>query len=194
MSRIRRFFPHVSLAAATLFAACLPLQGGKPAEMVAGPALHPATSKQVLDEVHRPGASVVLVNIWATWCIPCREEFPDIVRISKEFEARGLRVVLVSADFGEGRETQVSKFLVAQGVTFPSFIKEEKDEIFIDAIDPQWSGALPVSLLYDGSGKQRDMWEGSATYAELKEKVLEVLGPPAQIKQTEEVEQSKEAR
>ncbi len=163
-------------------------------EKGAGPGLRTATSKQVLEEVHRPGAKVILVNVWATWCVPCREEFPDLVRLHRDFEKRGLRLVLVSADFDDDRETTVRKFLVAQGVDFPSLLKEEKDEVFIDGLDPRWSGALPVSLLYDGSGKQLDIWEGSETYDELKARVLEVLGASGSNEKTEEVKQPKEAR
>ena len=46
--------------------------------------------------------SVVLVNFWATWCVPCREEFPDLVRLEKAYRGQGLSVVGVSTDLAEG--------------------------------------------------------------------------------------------
>jgi len=160
------------------------------------PMLTPATSKRVHEEVLRPGATAVLVNVWATWCLPCREEFPDLMRVYRDFQDRGLRLVLLSADFEDDRETQVRKFLKAQGVDFASFLKEkqEKDEAFIDGIDPEWSGVMPVSLLYDGSGKRRNFWEGSASYAEIRERVLEVLDHPAPVGQRTEEVKPKEVR
>jgi thiol-disulfide isomerase/thioredoxin len=201
MHRMRRIFSSVIVVAAMLGAGggSVPARGpmsAVPVEKASGstPALSPATSKQVHDEVLRPGATAVLVNVWATWCIPCREEFPDLMRVYRELESRGLRLVLVSADFEDDREAQVGKFLKGQGVSFPSFLKQEKDESFIDGIDPEWSGVMPVSLLYDGSGKRRNFWEGSASYAEIRERVLEVLDHPASnSRKTEEV-QPKEAR
>jgi thiol-disulfide isomerase/thioredoxin len=63
------------------------------------PALESATAERILMKVREPGATAVVMNIWATWCIPCREEFPDLMRVRREYERRGLRVVLVSADF-----------------------------------------------------------------------------------------------
>src|ERR1041384_5011802 len=104
----------------------------------AGPSVIPATSKNILLAVREPGAKVVLVNMWATWCGPCREEFPDIVRLAKNYRDRGLRVVFVSWD----TDAAVTwRFLAKQGVDFPSYIKadSERDPAFIDAIEPRWT-------------------------------------------------------
>jgi thiol-disulfide isomerase/thioredoxin len=140
-----------------------------------GPELRAATAAQVLDEVRRPGASAVLVNVWATWCQPCREEFPDLMKVRRDLAPRGLRVVLVSADFDDDREEQVRKFLAAQGADFPSFLKEGKDEEFIEGLEPKWSGALPATLIYDGEGRLRHLWEGAEPYETIKQKVLDVI-------------------
>jgi thiol-disulfide isomerase/thioredoxin len=134
----------------------------------------PVKAQDVLRVVHEPGAKVVLVNIWATWCGPCREEFPNIVKLARRYQARGLRVVFVSTDV-ETELPNVKRFLAKQGVDFPTFIKAEKDQEFIDGVNPQWDGALPATLIYDGSGKLRHFWEGTASYEEFERKVLEIL-------------------
>src|SRR5262245_4465900 len=73
---------------------------------------HPITGSQIAGEVdagslfQRIGqekGKVVLVNFWATWCVPCREEFPDLSRLQKAFAGKGLRIIGVSTDFA--RET-----------------------------------------------------------------------------------------
>lgn len=148
-----------------------------------GPALRPATAARVLEEVRRPGAAIVLVNVWATWCMPCREEFPDLVKLQRKYASKGLRLVLVSADFDDRREEQVRSFLSKQGVDFPSFLKEGDDMEFIDGLEPKWSGALPVTLIYDAKGEKRRFWEGSASFATMERNVLEVLGQRAQKKE-----------
>jgi thiol-disulfide isomerase/thioredoxin len=58
-----------------------------------------ASAADVLAAVRAPGARAVLVNIWATWCVPCREEMPDLLRLRRTYADRGLRLILVSGDF-----------------------------------------------------------------------------------------------
>ena len=57
----------------------------------------------ILAAVKAPGAQAVLVNVWATWCEPCREEMPDLVRFYRDHRAEGLRLVLISADDDDQR-------------------------------------------------------------------------------------------
>lgn len=59
---------------------------------------------------------VTLVNIWATYCLPCREEMPAIERLYREFSPRGFRVVAVSIDEGNGDD--VRAFIEELGLTF----------------------------------------------------------------------------
>jgi thiol-disulfide isomerase/thioredoxin len=136
--------------------------------------LTPVKAADVVRLVHEPGAKVVLVNLWATWCGPCMEEFPDLVKLARQYQARGVRVLLVSADV-ETELANVKKFLAKQGVDFPTYMKAEKDMEFINGIEPRWTGALPATVIYDGSGKVRQFWEGKASYREFEQKVLEIL-------------------
>lgn len=139
------------------------------------PELRPAGAPRILEEVRRPGASATLVNVWATWCQPCREEFPDLVRVQKDLASSGLRMVFVSADFPEA-EGDARRFLAEHGVATPTFIKDGDDMAFIDGLDPRWSGALPATFLYDGAGALRDYWVGKSTYTEIVKKIHTVLG------------------
>ena len=50
------------------------------------------------ERIAREKGHVVLVNFWATWCVPCREEFPDLSRLQKAYAAKGLRVIGISTD------------------------------------------------------------------------------------------------
>jgi len=140
------------------------------------PQVVPASSSQVLAAVHEPGAQAVMLNVWATWCVPCREEFPDLMKVSKTYKDRGLRVVLLSADFGE-TVPDVPAFLVQHGVDFKSYVRgpDEGDQQFINGIDPHWSGAMPATWVFDGSGRVRAFWEGRADHARFEQAVLAVL-------------------
>ncbi len=183
-ARVRRGTTPRSIAvlvAATLslLAASGERAGPSPTGPAAPPAKHdpellPATAARILEEVRRPGASVVLVNVWATWCQPCREEFPDLLKLRRDWTKRGLRLVLVSGDFDTDRP-EALRFLAAHGVDFPSFIKDGGDMEFIDGLDPRWSGALPATFLYDSAGRLRRFWEGKADHATLERRVRDVV-------------------
>ncbi len=133
-----------------------------------------ATAAEILQAVRASNAPVVLVNVWATWCLPCRQEFPDIVRLRNSWQGRGLRVFFVSGDF-ESELPAVKGFLAEQGVDFPTYLKQGKDMAFIDAFDPKWSGALPATFLYDRRGIRRRSLFGKSSYDRLESAVRELL-------------------
>ena len=83
---------------------------------------------------HEKG-KVVLVNFWATWCVPCREEFPDLVRLEAAYRDKGLAVLGVSTDLGRDLSA-VEKFLATHKPGFPNYHKAKggDDQDFIDAI------------------------------------------------------------
>jgi thiol-disulfide isomerase/thioredoxin len=138
----------------------------------------PATAADIQRAVRNSGGKVVLVNVWATWCGPCREEFPGLMRVARKYQGQGLKVILVSADL-DTEMAAVKHFLAAQGVDFPCYIKAEKDQPFIDALDGRWTGALPATFIYDGTGKLLDFWEGSVIFSVFEKKVVEALGQQA---------------
>ena len=104
------------------------------------------------------GEKAVLLNVWATTCAPCVEEFPMIVSLGNEI--KDLEVVFVSADFDD-QLGEVMSFLDEQKVSGVSFIKNENDQSFINGIHSEWSGTLPFTILYGKiSGKIMSFWEG----------------------------------
>jgi thiol-disulfide isomerase/thioredoxin len=135
----------------------------------------PATAADIVAAAQSPGAQVTLVNVWATWCAPCREEFPDLLRLEQTYRDRGLRLLLVSADF-EDQLIEARRFLAAHGVRDTTYFKREQDMAFIDGLDPRWSGALPATLIYDSTGRLTSFWEGRADYAKFETAVLTAFG------------------
>ncbi len=142
--------------------------------------VRPVSASELLEIIGESDAEVVLVNLWATWCMPCRAEFPGIVRLYRTYQSQGLEVVFVSGDMKEDIP-QVQKFLTDQGVDFPSYLKVGKDMEFIDTFYPEWSGLLPATLIYDAHGTVQHFWEGEASYEEFESRVLEVLKPSFEI-------------
>jgi thiol-disulfide isomerase/thioredoxin len=96
----------------------------------------------------------LLVNFWATFCDPCREEFPDLVKIDHEYRPHSLEFVTVSLDDVSDIKTEVPKFLDAMKATGPAYLLDASDpEPAIKLMDPRWSGALPATFLFNEKGE-----------------------------------------
>jgi thiol-disulfide isomerase/thioredoxin len=99
-------------------------------------------------------ARPLLVNFWATWCDPCREEFPDLVKIDADYRAKNLNFVTVSLDDVSEIATEVPKFLKEMKATMPTVLLNVNDpEPAIKSVDAAWDGQLPATFLYDKDGK-----------------------------------------
>jgi cytochrome c biogenesis protein CcmG/thiol:disulfide interchange protein DsbE len=61
---------------------------------------------------------VVMVNLWASWCLPCREEMPTIEKVFQEYKPQGLEVLAVNTTY-QDREAEVASFVTQFGLTFP---------------------------------------------------------------------------
>lgn len=95
-----------------------------------------------------------LVNIWATWCGPCRLEYPDFIEIHRMFKGRDFEFVSISADKEESHEPAL-KFLTKSASAIQNYRFSGKDIYeMIEAVDPEWNGALPYTLLIEPGGKK----------------------------------------
>lgn len=140
---------------------------------VDGPAIDAITAAGIRSRVS-DGGGVTLVNLWATWCAPCRAEMPALLHVARAHEADGVRLMLVSVDFDD-QLPAVRKFLGSHGVDQTTYLKNEKDETFINGIHPEWSGALPATLVYDRNGKLVQFWEGAADENRFEHAVIAAL-------------------
>lgn len=132
------------------------------------------TAEQILQKVSNSDAKVIMLNVWATWCQPCKEEFPDIMKLQHYYKEQGLDLLLVSGDF-QDQLPAVKNFLAEHSVTFPTYIKTGKDMAFINTLNPDWSGALPATWIFDSSGNLREFWQGKASFDRMEKSVLKVL-------------------
>lgn len=96
----------------------------------------------------------LLVNFWATFCDPCRDEFPDLVKIDQEFRSQSLEFVTVSLDDLTDIKTSVPEFLGSMKATMPAYLLNVNDpEPAINMVDPGWRGDLPATFLYNEKGE-----------------------------------------
>lgn len=99
----------------------------------------------------------LLINFWATWCGPCRVEFPDLVEIDKDYKSKGLNFALVSVDDYGIIDSRVPEFLSQYEATMPSYLLDYPNRKqlarAVRTIAPAFSGKYPLTLLFDKNGK-----------------------------------------
>jgi thiol-disulfide isomerase/thioredoxin len=108
----------------------------------------------------------VVVSFWATWCEPCRREFPALAALVRERPE--LALIAVSIDDDADRPA-VEGFVREMAPPFPVYIKAPgPDQAFIDAVDPKWSGVVPMTLVFDAQGRRSALITGEHGRAEIE--------------------------
>jgi len=136
------------LAAMTAFAGPQAPKSAAPRD----PELIDAQGYQKLVEQYR--GKPLLVNFWATWCEPCRHEYPMLNEMAKQYAPQGLKVVGVNLD-DDGDLILMRRFLARYKPIFPNYRKKAGgEEAFRQAALAGWNGALPASVFYAKDGRQ----------------------------------------
>jgi peroxiredoxin len=122
-----------------------------------------------------PGNKVRLIHAWATWCGPCVTEFDEVLETNLQFRHRDFEMVTVAAQFPDERD-KVLAFLKKHHASTRNLLFGETDKYkMIDALDPEWNGALPHTLLVGPGGKVLYRHTGSLDLLELRRKIVPAL-------------------
>jgi len=96
---------------------------------------------------------VLVINFWATWCHGCVEEFPEFVALDKQYREKGVKIVGISFDKPADMNSKVVSFVRKSGARFDIRVADMDDpQPIIDALTPEWTGAMPVTLIFDQEG------------------------------------------
>ena len=101
----------------------------------------------------------LVVTFWATWCEPCRDEYPMLNQLAKQYAPQGLRVVGVNLD-QDGDLILMRRFMARYKPVFPNYRKKPTEEggseerAFLQAVFPGWNWTLPASFFYAKDGRQ----------------------------------------
>jgi peroxiredoxin len=135
---------------------------------------------------------VRLFNVWATWCVPCVQEFPELVTTARKYDLRDFEFITISADdpknapevkaflekHGAGMSNRRKKEVEAEGRTTNSYVFNGSDtDALMKTLDPEWPGAIPHTVLVGPNGDIVWRHNGPVDGDELRAKVLEVMGP-----------------
>jgi len=96
-----------------------------------------------------------VTNFWATWCKPCVSELPYFEQVHTKYKDQPVKVVLVSLDFVSQLDEKLAPFLERHDIKSSIMVLDEPDaNSWIDKIHPDWTGALPATILYRNDHKQ----------------------------------------
>jgi len=95
--------------------------------------------------------NVLVVNFWATWCPPCREEIPHFVEAQEELKGKGVQFAGIALD----RPDSVNEFLNYYSINYPIFLADESVGQIMQDIGNRTRG-LPYTLIYDRQGQLRE--------------------------------------
>jgi thiol-disulfide isomerase/thioredoxin len=106
-----------------------------------------------LKNLLKPNGRPLLINFWATWCAPCREEFPDLVKIGAGYKGK-IDLLTVSLDELSEIDGDVPKFLAQMKSESPAYLLKTPDEdAAIGLVSKDWQGALPFTILFNAQGE-----------------------------------------
>lgn len=119
---------------------------------------------------------ILLLNVWATWCLPCREEFPELVKLSNDFQQKDVELVGLSVDYPDEVDTKIIPFLKSVQANFKVLVQDFNDPTnMIQLLDAKWSGALPATFIFDALGNRQAVLVGSHGYEDFKRELEKLL-------------------
>jgi len=161
----RRELPRLSLVLAAGLLACSRTEAPpSPEERVIL-----STNQEILARFHDPDAKAVVANFWATWCVPCREEMPELIRFYKEYSPKGVAFVSVSVDDPAAPGDDLIPFMDEMGIPFSVWVPEKNQSPadLIGSLDPNWGGGIPATFVFDPSGAVVEKWFGPVNFDDL---------------------------
>src|SRR5579863_320727 len=127
--------------------------------------------KLVADHRGKP----LLVTFWATWCEPCRDEFPLVNELAKQYAPQGLVVVGVDKD-DDAELNLVQRFIARNQPVFPSVRQKPRHEDeFNDGVDPRWRGVMPANFFYTADGQLAGFLVGGQPREVFEQKIRAIL-------------------
>jgi thiol-disulfide isomerase/thioredoxin len=132
-----------------------------------------------LKKLLKPNGKPLLINFWATWCDPCRDEFPDLVKLDAAYKGK-IDFITISLDDASDIKTLVPKFLRGMKAEMPAYLLSTQDENeAITLVSKDWAGSLPLTVLYASDGVLNYTRNGPIFYTAVAANIDRLLNQPA---------------
>ncbi len=143
--------------------------------------VEPITPEEFRGLIEHWQGEIVVVNLWATWCIPCIREFPDLSKLQEQYKNRKVRVIGISVDDPEVLETKVKPFVKDRAPSFAIYqIKHTQSDKLVSVLDPAWDEIIPTTYVLDQKGELSVKLVGRRSYEQFEEAVIRLLTATAE--------------
>ena len=117
--------------------------------------------------LHSESDTTYVINFWATWCKPCVEELPAFEKLNAESKGKKIKIILISMDMQREIDTKLKPFILKNNMHSTIWwLSAVNANDWIDKVSPEWSGAVPATVIYKNQKKR--FFEKSFSYQELK--------------------------
>lgn len=133
------------------------------------PAARPVTPETLQQELTALRGRVVMLNVWATWCVPCLKEIPDLLRVEAELADEGLTLLGLSIDDSADAAT-VEAFRQKYFAGLRTLIRGTGDsDALLGVIDPAWNEVVPTTYLIGRDGRILTRIQGRKTLEQFRD-------------------------
>ncbi len=131
-----------------------------------------------LETVIKQSQRPLVINFWATYCKPCLEEMPGLVKAAEQYSKDSVQLILVSLDLEEDYPDKVNSFAKRFKVKGMLYWLDEYDaDYFCPRVDSSWSGAIPASLFVNNKTGYRSFQERALTASQVQLQIATMLAP-----------------
>lgn len=116
--------------------------------------------------------SVLIINFWATFCKPCVEEIPDLIKYATKYKKEKVALHLISLDLADYYPAKIKKFVaVKKYAANIAWLDESNADYFCPFISPDWSGSIPATLVVNKKNGYRKFHEKKLSAAEIEKEI-----------------------
>jgi thiol-disulfide isomerase/thioredoxin len=120
--------------------------------------------------------SILVINFWATFCAPCIEEIPDLIKFSNKYKKEKVKLYLVSLDFSENYPVKIKKFVAKKKYNASvAWLNETNADYFCPKIAETWSGAIPATLIINKKSGYRKFYEEKLSAPEIENAIQKAI-------------------
>ena len=166
-----------ALRAARALVLAAAFAGVSPARAEA-PAIRAVTPEQFAQELATLRGRLVMLNVWATWCVPCLKEIPDLLTVEAELGPQGFVLLGLSID-EPGDAPQVESFRQKYFAGFRSLLRNSSDlDAVVSVVDPAWNEVVPTTYLIGREGHMSLRIQGKKAVEEFRAAARAALAAP----------------
>ncbi len=167
------FFPALALTAGLLLTNCSDTKETTAEEYPFS--VDPLTEERAAELIRQRNGKILFLNVWATWCAPCKEEFPDLVKLANYYQDGEIEIVGLSVDYPDEVQSKILPFLREHHANFKVYVKHfSSDEAFINSLGQEWNGGIPATFIFDTSGRRQAYIFGKKDFNYFKQEIEKI--------------------